>query len=676
MNAHGVVVLLTLAVAAALTGSTSAAEKMVHYRQRWHIKLESLDPNDVLSKLDLSGPGLEQAQAAAKAGKRTEALTALLETYRKKYPLPPTNAEAKKRSFPVADDIVRHIFQWGPYEKAEYGPEINWEWDPRGDIEWVAAVYRFHWVTPLAEAYRATRDKKYVRAFVELTTDWIGKHPLEKHTKTHPVYKSWRGFAWLDIQTGIRATRICEAFRVLVHGEAFTPEFLGVLLASLYDHQVKTEKIPMGIVHNKAIFEQRGFVNIAYTFREFRDAKRWMKIALERAEQNLLAQTTPDGVQREWSGGYHLGVLRDAVQIAERADSFGLEPSKAYRDRIRGMYDYIFWMATPDLGFPMFGDVSRPIDLPKDRSGWPLYRALLRGTKVTDDPKYAARAHLKRDALPQQTSHAFKHAGMYVMRSEWGPRQLYFALHCSPPAISGHDQPDNGTFELCAFGRWLMNDSGYYTYGHDPKGRAWHRQTRVHQTLTLDGKDTKVAGTLRFWQSSDDFDALVVENASYKGLVHRRSVWFPERRFIVLLDEALGSAKGKLALHFQFAPGAIDVDEAAKSVTTRFEDANVLLQCDRKQPIWIQAENGWFGYSYGKRKPRKAVTITHAEQAPAAFLTVLWPYEGTKAPKVSAELGEEFEAGIDAVNVRVTVNGKTWRLGRDLRTEQAFCRPQ
>jgi heparan-sulfate lyase len=86
------------------------------------------------------------------------------------------------------------------------------------------------------------------------------------------------------------------------------------------------------------------------------------------------------------------------------------------------------------------------------------------------------------------------------MRSQW--EKAPTGLACPPPGISGHDQPDNGTFELYAYGRWLMTDSGFYTYGHDKAARAWHRQTRVHQTLTLDNKDSKTDGRLRLWHSS------------------------------------------------------------------------------------------------------------------------------------------------------------------------------
>ena len=627
-------------------------------------ELRSLDPAQILAKLDLTRPGLEAVRKAQEAGDRIGALRALLDHYRQVHVLPkvkPTTAE-----FKTADRVVDHVFQWGPYEAADYGDDVDWEWDPRGDIEWVAAIYRFYWAGPLAEAYRATADEKYVKAFVELTTDWIAKHPLEKRRKTHPVYTRWRGFAWLDIQTGIRADSICRAFPALVHGESFTPEFLGLLLAGLYDHQVKTEKLPMGKVHNKAVFEQRGFVNVAATFPEFRDARRWIQLALERTQENFLAQTTADGVQREWSFGYNLGVLRDAVDIMQRAERAGVTVPADYRDRVRSMYDYIFAIATPDLAGPMFGDASRSITTSDNRVHWPLYSTLVSASQLLDDPKYAARAKLDRTHLPKQTSFAFQDAGIYALRNDWGPDQVYLALHCSPPAISGHDQPDNGTFELYAFGRWLMPDTGYYTYGHDPKGRAWHRRTQVHQTLTLDGKDSRVAGKHLLWETSPKLDTLCVENASYKGLTHRRTVWFVDKRFFVLLDEAIGNAPGALELHFQLAPGDAQIDTEGHWAATSFDDANVLIWADPRAPISMVEEEGWFAWKYGHRKPRKAFCYRLKQAAPAAFLTVVVPYQGTQRPDVSARLVGDHEIGADRMECQVEAFGQVWQISREL----------
>lgn len=634
--------------------------------------LQSLNPKAVLSTLDLDRPELAAVKRAAEQGGRNEALDALLAYYRAKYPLAQPSGDVNEANLRVADDVVNRIFQWGPYEPAQYDEDMRWDWDPRGDIEWVAAVYRFHWADPLVQAYRETRDEKYAKAFVDLTRDWIQKHPLEEHRKIHYVYERWRGFAWLDIQTGIRATRLCQSFPVMVHGDAFTPEFLSVFLASLYDHQVKTEKIPMNAVHNKAVFEQRGFVNIAYTFPEFKDARRWMELAMSRLSGNLLAQVTPDGVQREWSGGYHSGVLRDAVEVMGRMEEFGIAVPREYRQRVQGMFDYIFGIATPELGYPMFGDTSRTVDLPEDREHWPLASTLKQATELFGDPKYAARVTLDAAHLPEQTSYAFRDAGMYALRNAWGHDQVYFALHCSPPAISSHDQNDNGTFELFAYGRWLMNDSGYYTYGHDPEGRAWHRQTRVHQTLTLDERDTRVLGTPLLWKTEPGLTTVAVENDSYSRLVHRRTVWFVDGTFFVLLDEAIGDKKGALDLHFTFAPGEIEVNKDEHWAKTRFEDANVLVWQGPEAPVTLVQEDGWFAWKYGHRTPRKAVRFRHSAQAPAAYLTLLVPYGGKDAPKVNALLPDGFEIGADLIEVEVEAFGKAHRLGRDLKEQRAW----
>ena len=664
MNRHTPLVALLLAVLGFSFSASLGAEPGA--------ELRSLSPDEILAKLDLNRPGLEAVRMKA-ADDPAGALEALLAYYRNKYPLPKASRAATRASFPVADGVVDHVFQWGPYESADYGEKIDWKWDPRGDIEWVAAVYRFYWARDLTSAYRATRDDKYVRAFVELASDWITKHPLEERDVRHPVYTTWRGYPWLDIQTGIRADVICNSFPVLVHGASFTPEFLGILLASLYDHQVKTEAFPMGKVHNKAIFEQRGFVNVASTFPEFAESRGWMELAMSRSRKSFLAQTTPDGVQREWSFGYNRAVLNDAVDIMRRMEAAGILVPDDYRDRVGKMYDYIFAIATPELAGPMFGDASRSTSISPDRSSWYLYKTLVEASQLLGDPKYAARATLDRAKLPHETSYAFTDAGLYVLRNAWGPKQIYFALHCSPPAISGHDQADNGTFELYGYGAWLMPDSGFYTYGHDPKGRAWHRQTGVHQTLTLDGKNARVSGKPLLWHTAADFDAVAVQNASYEGLTHRRTVWFVEKTFFVILDEAIGDASGTLDLHFQLAPGDAQIDTAKHRATTSLAGANVLVWMAPEAPVSMEEEQGWFAWKYGHRKPRKAFYYRHEQAAPAAFLSVVFPYVQKETPEVSATLHKNFEVGADRVELEVEAQGKSWQLGRDLKTQHAWC---
>ncbi len=653
----------------AILTSVAATAEMVPYTKQWDVKLHRLPPSEVLSKLDLDRPGLEAVKAAAIKGDQARALAGLLRYYRAKYPAT-SKQDTTPQMIEAAGRICRHVFQWGPYQPADYGTNIDWTINPADDIEWVAAMYRFQWADDLTRAYNATHDDKYARAFVELTTDWIAKHPLDDWTRTHPMLTHWKGFAWLDLQTGIRATRAVAALKAMLRSEAVTPKFLGVFLASLYDHEHKMELVPMGVVHNKAIFEQRGALNICVAFPEFRDAPRWAKLAVERTEANLLAQTTTQGIQREWCGSYHSAVLRDALEIMENAPQLGVTVSDEHRQRVRAMCNYVFAIATPDLGYPMFGDTARP--LPKDGTTGQLSDSLLHFSKVWNDPKYSACAKCDLAGLPQQTSYAFESAGVYVMRSQWGTNGSYLALQCAPPALSAHDQPDNGTFELFAYGRWLMTDSGFYTYGHDRAGRNWHRQTRVHQTLTLDGEDSKTDGRLRLWRSSPGLDALVVENPSYDGILHRRSLWFVDKKFYIFLDEAIGNAPGELSLHWTPAPGTGRFNSDRTSFTTQFPDANVLIQTSAPGQVKFEEEDGWFAWDYGQRVPRKMLKVKNPDVAPARFLTVVAPYRGTNPPVVEAKFVGNTEVGSDKVEIAVSAFGKRWTIGRNLEKKTAW----
>jgi heparan-sulfate lyase len=642
----------------------------------------SFPSSDLFSVLNLELPELTEVKKALTGKGHEAALAALLKYYRTRYPKPSveiSGTASKDSSISRANDLEKHIFQWGPYEAFNYGPDIDWSADPAGDIEWVASVYRFNWANDLVNAFLKTGDERYAGTFVDLTTDWIIKHPLEKTIDiVHPVYGpgvygsvGWKGYPWLDLQTGIRATNICRSFRTFIHTKAFTPQFLGMLMASLYDHQLKTEKMPMNKVHNKAIFEQRGFMNVLHTFPEYKDKDRWLDIAMGITCENLLAQTTTDGVQREWCGGYHSGVYRDVLEIRDRVHDLGREMPHEYNNRVKAMADHIFGISTPDLGFPMFGDTARSKRRSNERTSWQLYRTLTEASEKFNDPKYQALADLNTQYLPSNGSIAFSEAGLYAMRNRWTPDQVYMALHCSPPAYSSHDTPDNGTFELYAFGRWLMPDTGFFTYGHDREARAWHRQTRVHSTMTVNGKDTNIIGRQLLWQSSEDLDVLCVENYSYQYFLHRRTIWFAGKKseipFFVVLDEAIGDAKGDIAIHFPMAPGTVKIDNRSGSILTDFDDVNLLVKITGKKTVALTEEEGWHAWEYGKREKRKMVSAIYKGQGPTVFVSILVPFKGKVPPDVSLLSNPlSLIAGMDPVNLDVMTADKRWSLSRKL----------
>lgn len=648
-------------------------------------QLKSLSPDKIFSVIDLDRPELAKVRNTLNQNGYAAALQTLLNYYRRRYSQysnKPGQADIENKSKVIkrAKNLEDHIFQWGPYQPHDYGKNINWAADPAGDIEWVAAIYRWYWADDLKKAYLATGNNEYVATFVELAKDWIKKHPLEETlNEMHPVYgpgkygeNGWKGYAWLDIQTGIRAQNLCDVFPLFVHANPFTPEFLGILLASVYDHQVKTEQIPKGRIHNKAIFEQMGFIKVIHTFPEFKDKERWLDLAMDRTYQLLLGQTTTDGVQREWCGGYHTGVYRDAMEIDKLVRDLGRPIPEGFQHRMWLMAEHIFWISTPELGFPMFGDTKRKPPKSDDRSTWELYDVLVEATNRFNDPKYKALADLEENKLPKNGSKAFTEAGLYAMRSNWTPDQVYMAVHCSQPAISSHDTPDNGTFEIYGHGQWLMPDSGYYTYGHDPEARAWHRQTKVHATLTVDGQDTQKLGRHLLWQSNENQDILCVENQSYDNLLHRRTIWFADKKgaypFFVMMDEAIGYANGNLELRFPMAPGPVNVENDTGRITTGLEEANLLIQTTCNYPLTLHKEKGWHAWDYGKRERRTMVNAKCKAQKPVVFISVLVPYPGKDQPECQVLTDPTtLFAGINPVKIEVEVAGQRHQLGRKIK---------
>ncbi|MGH9664557.1 MAG: heparinase II/III family protein, partial [Bryobacteraceae bacterium] len=414
--------------------------------------LRSWPPGKIFSVLDLARAGFNSVRASLYSGDRIAALRQLLHYYRSRatvwYPVPVHRDPA---ALTRARGVLQNVFDIGlGYPPQQYPADINWNADPVHDIEWVAGMQRFYWQGALLEAYAETRDETYARAWMRLTEDWIRKNPVDP-----------KSFAWLDIQAGLRAANFCAAFERLRTSPALTPRFLAVFLASVYDHGQKSYRYPRRTPHNKAILEANGLCRVAIQFPEFEQSAAWLTRAFEVMELTLGEQLNAEGVQREWTPGYHQLVAGQMIGLIDLCARNHRPAPQTLLAMTRRMFEYWLAMTAPDGYPPMFGDTQRVLT-----GAWPSapLSPLLTAARIFERPEFAALAEGRRAALASVHSVAFPKAGMYFFRSGWQPDAVYMALHCSPPAISGHDQPDNGTFELYAHGRWLMPDSGSYAY--------------------------------------------------------------------------------------------------------------------------------------------------------------------------------------------------------------------
>lgn len=618
---------------------------------------------ELLSRMTLDAPGLEQVKQSM--GDPAKAAEQLLAYYRSrtsvKHPVDRSRRAAMRgqyatdRDVMVADDALKHNFiGQSAYPPFYCGDDIDWASRPVPDNEWVWQLNRMGFWEAMGKAYWHTGEEKYAREWALQLLDWTQKNPRDDQ----------HGYAWRSIEAGIRGHLWMNHFYRFLDAPSFTPQVLVAFLNSCYDHaSYLMTRYRKG--SNWGLMEAEGMAFIAMTFPEFRESEKWLSESILRLNTEIDRQVYPDGHQRELAIGYHTGSIGWFKRTWDLATMNGLSDAfpQSYLDKIEKMCEIPFKLALPDGTTTQFGDswTGSPGHI------WPNLREWA-SVFDRDDFLYVA-SEGNEGKKPAQTAFALPHSGFYSLRSGWDKQAIAFVLKCGPDG-GGHCQPDNGTFELYAGGRHLMPDAGSYIYSGDPENRAWFRQTKVHQTLTLNGANTAYAPELLLWKPSEDIDVLVVENAGYHNLTHRRAVFFVDKKYFVIVDEAIGDGAGDVDLHFQLAPGGDAIFDSTKFlVRTNFREGwNVAVQSMEQSQLKLQPEEGWVSFVYTKKEPRPAFRYRIQKTAGKnlRFVTVVIPYEGRTPPEITAEVFGRSRVGSSNLQLKIKEAGVSRRIGYQL----------
>jgi len=599
----------------------------------------------LLGRLDRTRPGLENVKTAEDLLAYYRARTSV------KHPVDRTKRAGKRRKKPnanvleIADDAVKNILIAAPvYPRHDFGKKIDWLKKHR-DREWEVQLHRHNSWTHLGRAYWQTGDEKYAEAYTRQLADWLNICFLKK---TPDV-------AWRRIEMGIRGHIWTHHFNYFIDAPSYTPELLVAFLNACHEHCNRLTGKPY-TRNNWGLMEAEGTAFLAMMFPEFRKSEEWRRKGIAHLNAEIHKQVRNDGHHVEQCLNYHMGCMRWFSRTAglARLNGYGEVFPKEFWKKLEGMADAVMKLLLPDGQAVQFGDTHTSRDSRRFLREW---------ADFFDRKDFLYLATKGREGTPPaQTAYALKESGFYSMRSGWTEAATCLVLQCGPHG-GWHDQPHNGTFEIFAGGRRLTPDSGCYIYHGDDKGRAWFKQTRVHQTMTLDGKDAAQKPKLLLWKPGENTDVLVVENAGYKGLTHRRVVFFVNGKYFVIVDEALGGAKGSVNVHFQLAPTKAVIDTKGLSARTGFPDGVNLLVRGAAQPgVSLVEEKGQVSFEYGKKEPRPAFRYTVKKQAkPVRFVTAMVPYRGT-APEVTIS-PIEAPPGSKKIEFDVTVAGKKTRLG-------------
>lgn len=623
------------------------------------IPLNSQNQNqDIFTVINLDYKGLENVKKLHTEGKDAEASAALLTYFknRKNIINPDLNLDRvsiSKEDQAMADDAMEHKFfsHEGFKPSLFYGKDIDWNYWPVKDNELRWQLHRQKWFIPMGKAFRLTGDEKWAKEWTYQYMDWIQKNPLIEKRKSsnlskedalkedNKVDQDNMRYAWRPLEVSARLQLQYNFFQLFNSSKYFTPDFFNALLLNTQRHAnyIINNYSAQG---NHLLFEAQRILNVGILFPEFKDAPAWRKSAIDILNNQMSIQIYDDGMQNELDPMYHIAMIDVFCKALNIADINGYrdEFPQKYKDVIEKMIAAYYAILLPDWSLPMFSDCHgfKKDAVIKSSKSW------LKLFPNNEQIKYFA-SDAKEGAAPASFA-AMKTSGFYSLRSGWD-KDATALVYKGGPAGEWHCQLDNGTFNVMVKGRNFFPDAGSYSYGGDEeimKMRNWFRQTKVHNTLTLNEQNLEKADTkCLLWKLDKKLDILVTENPSYKNLTHRRSVFFVDKMFFVIVDEAIGTAIGKTGIHYQMCEGDVKLNSNNNEAVTNFDDGNNLVVktiSDHSQSM--VEEEGWVSYESKVKNPRKAFAfnVEKKDEKPVRFITVLLPVEnGTKSPEIKAD---------------------------------------
>lgn len=634
--------------------------------------------------INLDYPGLEKVKAACSRQKWEAAAQELLNYYRSRTGITHPDIDLKnliisREEQKWADDALEHTFfvHKGYQPSYNYGKDINWEYWPVKDNELRWQLHRHKWFTPMGKAYRISGDEKYAKEWVHQYMDWVQKNPLvnmkqeefelvsagEVKEDADNVY-----FAWRQLEVSNRLQDQTCQFLLFCSASAFTPEFLTEFIVNYHRHGAHLLK-NYSAEGNHLLFEAQRMVYAGVFFPELKDAAIWRESGINILNREIKKQVYNDGGQYELDPHYHLAAINIFCKALRMADCNGFRnefPSE-YLDTVKNMIAFYANICFPDYTNPCFSDAK----LGDYQAELANYRDWLALFPDCDWIRYYATEGREGAPFPY-LSHGALTSGFFTFRNGWKKDATVMVVKAGPKG-EWHCQPDNGTFELWFNGKNLFPDSGSYVYageGEVMEQRNWHRQTCVHNTVTLNNKNLdQTESVTKLWQPEGNVQILVTENPSYKNLKHRRSVFFVDNSYFVIVDEMVGSQKGSINLHYQMPKGEIANSREDMTFVTQFEEgSNMKLQCFGPEGMTMKKEPGWCSTAYRKRYKRMNVSFNVKKDSEDAvrYITVICPIKNSAdAPKLSAKFKNKTfnENGLE---VEVKVNGKKQSLNYKL----------
>jgi hypothetical protein len=501
--------------------------------------------NDLFHALDLDFPGLEKVKASIAAADFDAAIRELAAYYRTRtvpvWRARPGYAPNPEFQTGAADAVVDGRLVGGlvDVEHSFAAGDVDWFFNPTKDVpgrpfnpEWQWQLNRMAFWQDLADAYRATGDEKYARAFTAQMLDWVADCPVPDVRDRGSSEPS----AWRTIEAGIRMGGVWpDTFSTFLPSPSFSDGALVTMLGSFLDHARYLRKFPSAA--NWLTMEMSGLYTVGALFPEFKEASDWRNFAASTLAAEVEVQFLPDGGHVELTPGYHLVALDNMLAIIDTARTTGFESElpTGYLTAMERAYSYLLALHTPDA------------NLPRPNDSWPVPARDIFTKAVRffpDRPDFLWAMTAGQEGIePPFTSTFLDWSGYAVMRSGWGPMENYLMFDVGPLGF-GHVHQDKLNVVLWAWGREILFDSGGGSYERGSKFREWSISTASHNCVLVDGLNQNVPWASDPQKRYKD-PSLVSQTPIDAGWVSTPVIDYAQGTY----DQGFGPARMKIARH-------------------------------------------------------------------------------------------------------------------------------
>lgn len=536
-----------------------------------------------------------------------------------------------------ADSILRRSFTFVGMSR-KLPQDIDWRSNPTNDKVWVFALNRHEWLWDLAAAYLLTKEPKYANTFEEIMEDWFEENPM-------PDWKNESDPAWRLMESSLRMTSCwLDAFNIFFSSSEVSDQLKWRMLASFYEHaQFLMHFRSPG--RNHLLQETFGLFAIAGVFPEFKRSDEWLKIANLRLNRVLKSEIYPDGGYKELSTFYHRFVVRILQQIADFAAENGTELSNFFYEQLEKMYSFLLYVSKPDGVMPQINDGFHAKNLRV------LFAKPARRFNRADFEYFATEGRLGRE--PARTSMGFPYSGIYVMRSDWSERAKYMIVDAGLYG-SAHGHEDKLSFELFAFGKPFIIESGTYTYNYN----RWHRyfeSSFAHNTIVVDSRSQLRQPYSERWTNDPPKERsnvwVVTENLEYfeakydqgygnqkenvlRNVEHVRRILFVKPDYWILWDTVEGEGNHSVSQLFHLPPEPLVETDNENDVLISYADGPLLLikslHPESGSLTMIEGDQspiqGWVSPKYGVKLKAPVLDFKKLGGVPLVFINALVPF--------------------------------------------------